>query len=138
MTSGKRGIIHPMNSMSLDELLFFASVPAMLPVYETLRGRLTARYPDMGVSVRKTQITFRNRYGFAMVSMPWRKVRGRPAEYVLVSFVLPYRRESARIEAAVQPYPNRWTHHVVVSALVQVDEELMSWLAQAYDFAMIK
>ena len=39
---------------------------------------------------------------------------------------------------AVEPYPNRWTHHVVVSRLEELDEELMDWLREAYDFAQNK
>lgn len=127
-----------MNNLSTDELIFFGTYPAMLPVYEFLRGKLVAQYPDMGVAVRKTQITLRNRYGFAMVSLPWRKVRGRPREYMVVSFVLPYRKESPRIESSVEPYPNRWTHHAVITQISEIDEELLGWLTEAYDFAMVK
>lgn len=99
---------------------------------------MTALYPDMGFVVRKTQITLRNRYGFAMVSLPWRRVKNRPREYIVVSFVLSYRKASPRIESSVEPYPNRWTHHVVITRMDEVDGELMSWLFEAYDFAMIK
>ena len=99
---------------------------------------MTALYPDMGFVVRKTQITLRNRYGFAMVSLPWRRVKGRPREYIVVSSVLSYRKASPRIEPSVEPYPNRWTHHVVITRMDEVDGELMSWLFEAYDFAMIK
>ncbi len=72
---------------------------------------------------------------FAMVSLPWRRVKGRPAEYLLVSFGLGYRKESTRIDQATEPYPNRWTHHVLISSAAEIDEELMGWIKEAYDFS---
>ena len=66
--------------MHPDELLFFDKMPAMLPVYARLREQLAAAYPDLGIRVGKSQISFRNRYGFAAASLPWRRVKGWPAE----------------------------------------------------------
>lgn len=43
--------------MAADELLFWNGYPNMLPVYEVLRERLTARYPEMTIRVSKTQIS---------------------------------------------------------------------------------
>ena len=124
--------------MSGDELMFFNNMPDMLPLYEKLRGALASRYPDMEIKVSKTQISFRNKYGFAMASLPWRRVSGRPERYLLVSFGLSYEKRSPRIAEAVEAYPNRWTHHVIVTEQGQIDAELLAWLAEAYDFSMMK
>lgn len=62
--------------MELNELLFFDRMPRMLPVYETLRNELAQRYPQMKITVGKTQISFRSRYIFAMASLPVRRIRG--------------------------------------------------------------
>ena len=43
-----------------------------------------------------------------------------------------------RIDIATEPYPNRWTHHVLVSSLDEIDEELMGWLKEAAVFASVK
>ena len=64
--------------MTDEELIFFQRMPEMLPVYEKLWGLLAAAYPDMGLKVTKTQISLRNRYVFAAVSLPWRKLKGWP------------------------------------------------------------
>lgn len=45
---------------------------------------------------------------------------------------------SPRIAVSVEPYPNRWTHHVVVSQPEEIDGELLDWLFQAYQFCQIK
>lgn len=124
--------------MSDEELIFFQQMPEMLPVYEKLRERLTAAYPDMGVKVTKTQLSLRNRYVFAAVSLSWRKLKGWPEKYVLVSFGLGRKMEDPRIVQAVEPYPGRWTHHVLLERPEDVDEQLMDWLDQAYGFSMTK
>ena len=124
--------------MHPDELLFFDQMPAMLPVYARLREQLEAAYPDLGIRVGKSQISFRNRYGFAAASLPWRRVKGWPAEYLLVSFGLARRLDDPRIAQAVEPYPNRWTHHVLVQTPEEVDETLLRWIDEAYWFAQSK
>lgn len=54
-----------------------------------------------------------------------RKAKERPAVYIVVTFGLGYKVESPRIDVAVEPYPNRWTHHVLISSPEELDEELM-------------
>ena len=124
--------------MHPDELLFFDQMPAMLPVYARLCEQLAAAYPDLGIRVGKSQISFRNRYGFAAASLPWRRVKGWPAEYLLVTFGLARRLDDPRIAQAVEPYPNRWTHHVLVQTPEEVDETLLRWIDEAYWFAQSK
>ena len=124
--------------MELNELLFFDRMPRMLPVYETLRNELAQRYPQMKITVGKTQISFRSRYIFAMASLPVRRIRGCPDEFLLVSFGLSRRLEDDRIFQAVEPCPNRWTHHVVVTGRRKIDSRLMQWLEEAHQFSMTK
>lgn len=124
--------------MSFDEIAFFNRMPRMLPLYAALREKLERAYPDMDVRVARTQISFRNRHVFAMASLPWRKVKGWPEAYLLVSFGLPCRKESPRIAQAVEAYPNRWTHHVLVVAEDEIDDTLMSWLDEAFWFSAAK
>ena len=45
---------------------------------------------------------------------------------------------SPRVVAASEPYPGRWNHHVLVTEADQIDEELMGWLREAWDFAESK
>jgi hypothetical protein len=124
--------------MNVDEMMFFDRMPQMLPVYEALRNRFVEKYGDVQVKVSKTQISFRNRHIFAMVSLPLRRIKGAPEIYMLVSFGLSYRLDSSRIFQAVEPYPNRWTHHVLIENRENIDAQLMEWLDAAYQFSMIK
>ena len=36
--------------------------------------------------------------------------------------------ESPRIAVATEPYPGRWTHHIVVAGPEEIDDELMGWV----------
>lgn len=124
--------------MSHEELMFFDKMPEMLPVYAALKEKLQESYPDMEIKVSKTQISFRNRHVFAMDSLPWRKVKKWPEQYLLVSFGLSYPKDSLRIAERVEAYPNRWTHHVITEREEDIDEELLGWIHEAYLFAAVK
>lgn len=86
----------------------------------------------------RTQISLRNRYVFAAVSLPWRRVKGWPEEYLLVSLGLSYHKESPRVAVATEPSPNRWTHHILLTTANEVDAELLDWAEEACQFAMVK
>ena len=122
-----------------DVLFFFDGHMEALPLYEVFSERVLALGEDVKVRVQKTQITFSNRRNFAFVSfLPARKAKDRPKHYITVTFGLDHRVASPRIDAAVEPYPNRWTHHVLISSAEEIDEELMGWVREAYDFSAQK
>ena len=121
-----------------DVLSFFEGHPAELALYEALFARMVERFPDARVKVQKSQISFYNRHLFAAASLPLRRKRGWPEKCLLVTFGLGHRLESPRIAAAAEPYPNRWTHHVLVTRAEELDGELMGWLEEADGFARNK
>ena len=123
-------------SVSMDELLFFDSKQQALPLYMSFREDVSGRVPDVRIEVKKTQISFFKRYMFAAVSFtPVRKAKDRPDPFLTITFGLPYRKESARIDIATEAYPNRWTHQVMIGTEEEIDEELVSWIQEAADFA---
>lgn len=124
--------------MTDAETLFFQPMPQVLPLYVALAEKMAAEFPNAAVKVAKTQITWKDRYGFAFASLPMGRRRGWPAVCLVVSFGTGERVESPRILAASEPYPGRWTHHVAVEAPEDIDGELMSWLREAHAFALVK
>lgn len=126
--------------MTDEEILFFAARPGTLALYEALRTRVLERTgPDTHIKVQKTQITFFNRHGFAFVSfLPVRRKAQRPERWITVSFGLRRRLDSPRIDVAAEPYPERWTHHMLLSDPAQIDGELLGWIEQAAVFAARK
>ena len=118
---------------------FFREHMDALPIYERLEAELRKRVPEMRIKVSKTQIGFSNRRVFGAVSfLPVRKAKERPPVWLTVTFGLACRLESERIDGAVEPYPNRWTHHVMVSCPEEIDEELLGWMKEAADFSAAK
>ena len=123
-------------TMSVDELFFFDTKPAALPLYEAFRESVITRWPGTRIEAKKSQISFFNRRMFAAVSFtPVRKAKDRPDPFLTITFGLPYKMESTRIDVATEPYPNRWTHHVMIGTKEEIDEELLSWISEAADFA---
>ena len=122
--------------MTADEFLFFNIMPNALPLYEILRSKLLTECPNTSLKVQKSQITFKAKYGYAFVSL--KRMKGCPEVFIIVSFGLFHRLNSPRIAIAVEPYPNRWTHHMIVFEAEQLDDELIGWLREAYDFAQTK
>ena len=125
--------------MDNDVLFFFGNRVDALPIYERLENAILTRIPDVKIKAAKTQITFANRRGFAFVSFnPCRRAKDRPAVWMTVTFGLGCRKESPRIDAATEPYPGRWTHHVMVGTPDEIDEELLGWILEAAAFSDTK
>ena len=125
--------------MDSNILFFFGERMEALPMYERLEEAILTRIPNVKIKVAKTQITFAGRRGFAFVSFnPCRRAKDRPAVWMTVTFGLGCRKESPRIDVATEPYPGRWTHHVMVGSVDEIDEELLGWIQEAADFATAK
>jgi len=125
--------------MNADILFFFNDHMDALPLYERLEGLILEQIPDVKIKVSKTQISFSNKRGFAFVSFnPCRRAKERPEVWMTITFGLSYRKDSPRIDAATEPYPNRWTHHVMVSSEEEIDGELMGWIREAAEFSASK
>ena len=117
-------------------MFFFDSKQDALPLYESFREAVLEKVPDTRIEVKKTQISFFNRHMYAAVSFaPVRRVKNRPDPFLTITFGMPYKKESARIDVAVEPYPNRWTHHVMIGSVEEIDQELLSWIEEAAAFA---
>ena len=72
------------------------------------------------------------------LALPAKRMKGCPEVFMIVSFSLSHRLESPRIALAVESYPGRWTHHMIISEMGQIDDELLDWLREAHDFALTK
>ena len=125
--------------MDAATLLFFEQQPAALPLYEAFADAVIRQYPDTKVKVQKSQISFSNRYMFACVSFARvKKKKELPDPYLVVTLGMSYPLESSRVAVKTEPYPGRWTTHIVLEDEKEVDGELLKWVAEAYDFANTK
>lgn len=111
----------------------------MLPIYRILEDRILVEVgADALIRVQKTQITFSDRRVFGCASLPIRRKRDWPRHCLMVTFGLAHRVDTPRIAVATEPYPNRWTHHVLVERPDEIDDELMAWMQEAHAFALSK
>lgn len=125
--------------MDAATLLFFEQQPEALPLYEAFADAVIRQYPDTKVKVQKSQISFSNRYMFACVSfVRVKKKKELPDPYLVVTLGMSYPLESSRVAVKTEPYPGRWTTHIVLGDEKEVDGELLKWVAEAYDFANTK
>ncbi len=126
-------------ALDMDTLLFFDRHPSALPLYQAFESILYASFPNVNKRVQKTQITFYNRHVFACVSFARVKRKAELKEgFMVITLGLPGPLESARVAVKTEAYPGRWTTHIVVSSPEELDEELLSWVREAYAFANAK
>lgn len=121
------------------EIFFFNKDPAVLPLYKAFESRVLAEVHNVTIRVQKTQLTYTNPRVFAAVSsLPVRRKAQRPDHYITVTLGLNRRLDSPRVDAASEPYPARWTHHLLISSLEEIDDELMAWVREAAAFSASK
>lgn len=118
--------------LSSEEILFFAGRPLKLELYEAIRSLLLARFSYVRIDVKKTQISFRARTIFAMVSLPRSKAQEKSESSVILTLGLHRAAAHPLIFQCVEPYPNRFTHHALISAPADMDDALITLIEEAY------
>lgn len=125
--------------MDEKELFFFQDHPEALPLYTAFAARIAGELEGVIFQPQKTQITLKNRRVFGAVSfLAARRAKDRPNPYITITLGLNRRLDSPRVDQASEPYPGRWTHHLVIGSVEEIDDELMAWAREAYDFAASK
>ena len=128
-----------MRELDADALMFFDQHMDILPLYQAFEELLFDSFHVVNKRVQKTQITFSNRHVFACVSFARVKRKAElPMRFIVITLGLPAPLDSERVAVKTEPYPGRWTHHIVVNKPEDLDEELLSWVREAYDFAAVK
>ena len=123
-----------------DEIFrFFEGHMPVLPLYERLEQQLQQMVEPLELRVKKSQISFFSRRMFGCVSfLRVRPKKELPENYLVVTIGLDHPVYVPRIAVTTEPYPGRWTHHVVLAREVEIDEELLGWLQEAAAFAQMK
>ena len=124
--------------MNPDIFLLFDKMPGTLPLYEAFEKRILETYPGVTIKVKATQVSFYNTHAFAWAWPPFRKRKDWPDLYMIVTFGLDHQLVHPRIAESVEPYPHRWTHHVIVQQTDEIDAQLMGWVDESYQFSLTK
>ena len=118
---------------------FFDGHESAWPLYEALEKCLLECFPVVRRKVQKTQISFSNRHMFACASFARVKRKAElPDPYLVVTLGLSYPLDSERVAVKTEPYPGRWTTHIIIGDVNEIDKELLTWLGEAYAFAEAK
>lgn len=123
----------------LDTMTFFGRRKVVYPLYALFQDKLLFRFPETRIKVQKSQISFYNRHLYACLSfLKVKKKAELPDNYFTLTLGLPAPLESSRVAAKTEPYPGRWTTHIVISSPSELDDELFDWVEQAFYFAQAK
>ncbi|MBN1250228.1 MAG: hypothetical protein JXC32_21365 [Anaerolineae bacterium] len=112
---------------------FFVGCPTARELFESMCDIIDT-LGEHDIRVTKTQIAFRRHRSFAWVWMPGRHLRGEVAPLVLTVGL--HRREpSPRWKEIVEPYPGRFTHHLEIYAVDDIDGEVRDRLRETWELA---
>ena len=87
------------------------------------------------VRVTKSQVAFWRRKAFAWTWMPGKYLQRNTAPLVL-TVALRRRDISSRWKQIVEPRPGRFTHHLELYTIEQLDDEVRAWLQEAWEAAV--
>ncbi len=111
---------------------FFEGYPESKRLFEVLSAKLEALGP-VQFQVTKSQIAIFRQKALAWVWIPARYLRGEAAPLVL-TIALRYRQfPSPRWKEIVEPYPGRFTHHLELFSVAEIDDEVIGWLLGAWN-----
>jgi len=115
--------------------VYFARQPEAQPLFLAACDRILARFPSAKIKAQKSQFAIAEKRSFCYLWLPPHQVKGRPDLYLVLSFSLDRQIEHPRIVEAVQPYPRRWMHHLLVASAADIDGQVLGWLDSARQFA---
>jgi hypothetical protein len=112
---------------------FFGEHKLSLQIFLTVQRAVeSVGLAEIGFS--KSQISFRRHKSFVWVWRPGQYLEGKTAPLV-ITFSFPYRHNSPRWKQIVEPKPGRFTHHLELFSIEDVDDEVCSWIQAAWDAA---
>ena len=104
----------------------YADRPALRPIHDRLMSAITSPGRDIEIAPKKGYLSFRCRTQFAMIKPA--------ARHIDVGLILPDSPVTDRFESAAT-WNAMFSHRVRVRSTDDVDAELSTWIARAYDRA---
>lgn len=114
---------------------FFARKPEALPSVRAFLLGALERWRSAEIVTQKSQVGLRAPRPFCALTAPGKRVRGRAVPGALLSLFLPRPLETEILLLAVEPYPGRFTNHLILPAdPADFPEDLWDWTAEARRF----
>lgn len=122
-----------LEALRLAEEFFACRDTEVLAIVRPLLSGALERWPEASIITQKSQVGFHDPRPFCALYPP-RAAKDRKAHALGLSLFLSRPIPSARIAMTVEPYPGRWTNHMVLPTPDAVDDELWQWLEEARQF----
>lgn len=124
-----------MERLSQESLFrFFREDGGRVALFSSIREAIEA-FGASDEHMGKSQISFGTKRKFAWVWMPIHTGKGRPEGCLVLTLALRRRVDSDRVAEAVEPYPGRWTTHIIIADAKDMDEEVSMLIEEAYLFS---
>ena len=117
--------------MTLDES--FRGYEQSRKLFDAVRSIINTIGPTE-LRVSKSQVAFWRKKAVARVWIPAQYLGGNPAPLVL-TLGFRTRNKSHRWKQIVEPTPGRFTHHLELYSVADLDEEVRNWLQEAWMMA---
>lgn len=121
-----------MERLSQESLFrFFREDEGRVALFSSIREAIEA-FGASDEHMGKSQISFGTKRKFAWVWMPIHTGKGRPEGCLVLTLALRRRVDSDRVAEAVEPYPGRWTTHIIIADAKDMDDEVSMLIEEAY------
>lgn len=109
---------------------FFSNQKIQIALYKAIIKKIK-ELGSVQIEVMKSQISFKacRKFAWVWIPKPWAK---RPKNSLVLTISLRRNITSTKIAEAVEPYPGRWTHHIIIKSENDLDQAVLSWLQEAY------
>ena len=112
---------------------FFIEKPIQLELFLRINEFISS-LGKVKIKATKSQILFAGKRQFAWIWMPMEWDKKRPPNSIVLSFSLGEHIKDSQIAQAVETYPGRWMHHVIIKTETDFNVTVKRWLKDAYDF----
>ncbi len=112
---------------------FFAGQPEALQLFAAVAAAM-GEFGPVELRITRSQVAFVRDRAFAWVWMPGKYLRRKAAPLVL-TFSFHRRDASLRWKEIVQTTSRRYTHHLELYAAGDIDDEVRTWLKEAWSAA---
>ncbi|MCW5658479.1 MAG: hypothetical protein KIT60_12310 [Burkholderiaceae bacterium] len=117
--------------MTLDE--FFGDDLVARRLFDAL-AKEVARFGSANIRVSKSQVAFRRKKNVAVVWMPGSYLE-RPSAPLVLTLSFPKRDDSPRWKEVTQISASRFTHHLELHEVKDINAQVKGWLHAAWEAA---
>lgn len=118
--------------MTLDD--FFSGHDDSRKLFDRVHA-IVSTLGSFDIRVTRSQVAFRRRKNFAFTWMPDMYL-GRGEVPLVLTIGLRRKDTSPRWKQVVEPYPGRFTHHLELHAVEDIDDQVFGWLSEAWELAV--